>query len=151
VLELSGPTNLLELISMAGGLREDAGYKLTINRKLSADGEQAQILNIDLQRLLETGDASLNIQIMDGDNLFIAKAGLIYIIGEVAKPGSYKYEDGATVLKIVSMAGDFGEFAHRGKIRIIRTVDGKEQILQKVSLQAPVVPGDVIEVPESLF
>ena len=148
VYELNGQISLRELISKSGGLREEAGSKLTIYRTL---GGQQKIINIDLQRLLESGDADQNVMIQDQDNIFIAKAGMIYVIGEVKKPGDYKYEDGATVLKIVSMAGDFDEFANKKKIRITRTVDGKEQILEKVPLHEPVYPGDIIEVPESLF
>jgi len=49
------------------------------------------------------------------------------------------------------MAGDFDLFAAKKKIRIIRTVDGKKQTLEKVSLYEPIFPGDIIEVPESLF
>lgn len=151
VYELSGSTSLLELISKAGGLREDAGNKLTISRTLPDDANKQKVFNIDLRQLLETGASSLNVNIMDQDNIFIGKAGMIYIIGEVKKPGGYKYEDGETVLKAISMAGDFDLFANKKKIRIIRTVDGKEQTLEKVSLYEPIFPGDVIEVPESLF
>lgn len=152
VFELSTPTSLLEMISKAGGLREEAGSKLTVSRTLSGEGGATQkVIDIDLQRLLETGDSALNLMVMDQDNIFITKAGLVYIVGEVKKPGSYKYEDGATVLKIVSMAGDFEEFAAEKKVRIIRVVDGAEQTFERVPLQEPVLPGDVIEVPESFF
>lgn len=151
VYELSGSTSLLELISKAGGLREEAGSKLTISRTLPDDATKQKVVNIDLQKLLETGSSDLNVNLMDQDNIFIGKAGMIYIIGEVKKPGGYKYEDGETVLKAISMAGDFDLFAAKKKIRIIRTVDGKEQTLEKVPLYEPIFPGDIIEVPESLF
>ncbi len=151
VYKLSGPTNLLVLISMAGGLSEAAGDRLTINRKFSEKGKPQETIRINLQRLLDTGDPALNIQIRDQDSIFIPKAGMVYIIGEVAKPAGYKYEEGATVLKVISMAGDFAEFAAQKKVRIHRTVDGKKQTIEKVSMQEPVFPGDVIEVPESFF
>jgi len=151
IYELTGLTNLLELISKAGGLREDAGQKITINRTLPGEDHQEQFLTIDLRKLLETGDPSLNIRIMDQDRIFIAKAEMIYVIGEVMKPGAYKYADGETVIKAISMAGDFDLFAAKKKIRITRRVDGKEQIIEKVPLHQSVLPGDIIEVPESLF
>lgn len=154
VYELSGSTSLLELISMAGGLRENAGDKLTINRKLSgegAGGKKQKVLRLDLQRLLEDGDASQNVQILDKDSIFIAKSGMYYVTGEVKKPDAYKVEEGATVLKVISMAGGFTKIASKGRVRIIRTTDGEENILEKVSLQEPVLPDDVIIVPESFF
>ena len=151
VLELSGPTYLLEVLSMVGGLRENAGDEATIKRTLSGDKEGQEILRVDLKRLLETGDAKLNIQIMDKDSVFIAKAGMVYVTGEVGKPDAYKYEEGTTVLKAISMAGGFTQIASKNKIRIVRIVDGKEQILEKASLHEEVKPGDVVVVPESYF
>ena len=151
VYELTGSTHLLELLSMVGGLLENAGDQATITRKPVDGSKTQQILRVDLKRLLETGDRALNIQIMDNDSVFIAKAGMFYVTGEVDKPDAYKYEEGSTVLKAISMAGGFTKIASKGKIRIVRTVDGKEQVLEKVTLQEIVKPGDVIVVPESYF
>ena len=151
VYELTGQTNLLELISKSGGLREDAGHKLTISRTLHGEDHQDQFFTIDLRKLLETGDPSLNVRIMDQDRIFIAKAEMIYVIGEVMKPGAFKYADGETVIKAISMAGDFDLFAAKKKICITRTIDGKEQVLENVPLHEPVFPGDIIEIPESFF
>lgn len=151
VYELSGPTSLLELISMAGGLRENAGDKLTINRKVSTDGSKQKVIRIDLQQLLQNGDSTQNARILDRDSIFIAKAGMFYVTGEVEKPDAYRYEEGATVLKVISMAGGFTKIASKGRVRIIRTVDGKEQLIEKVSMREPVFPDDVIVIPESFF
>jgi polysaccharide export outer membrane protein len=151
ILELSGPTHLLEVLSMVGGLRENASDEATIKRNQGVDNSGQKIIKVDLKRLLETGDAKLNIQIMDQDTVFIAKAGMVYVTGEVGKPDAYKYEVGTTVLKAISMAGGFTQIASKNKIRIVRIVDGKEQTLEKVSLQEKVKPGDVVVVPESYF
>lgn len=151
VYELKGPTPLLELLSLAGGLRENAGDIATITRK-SSNGEAAQqILQIDLKRLLETGDQALNVQIMDKDSVFIAKAKMIYMTGEVEKPDAYKFEDGTTILKAVSMAGGFTKIAAKSSIRIVRTVSGVETVMEDVSLQEQLRPDDVVVVPERYF
>lgn len=151
ILELSGPTNLLEVLSMVGGLKENAGDEATITRSSLEDPKDKQILRIDLKRLMETGDGKLNIPILDQDTIFIAKAGMVYVTGEVGSPGAYKYEEGATVLKAISVAGGFTPIASKNKIRIVRIVDGQEEILEKVELQVEVKPGDVVVVPESYF
>ncbi len=151
VYELRGQTHLLELISMAGGLRENAGDQVTINRKETADGQQQKVLRINLQALLSSGDPSLNPQILDQDSVFIDKAGMFYVTGEVEKPASYKFEEGTTVLKAISMSGGFTKIAAKNRVRIVRIIDGKEQLLEKVSMQEPLLPDDVIVVPESFF
>ena len=124
ILELSGSTNLLEVLSMVGGLRENAGDEATITRPLPGEDNEKKILRVDLKRLMETGDSKLNIPIMDKDTMFIAKAGMVYVTGEVDAPGAYKYEEGTTILKAISVAGGFTPIASKNKIRIVRIVDG---------------------------
>lgn len=151
VYELRGPTSLLELISMAGGLRENASDRLTINRIGVAGVREQEILHVDLKALLESGASKLNVPIFDKDSVFIARAGMFYVTGEVAKPDAYKFEDGTTVLKAISIAGGFSRIAAKGKVRIVRIIDGRERVMDKVPLQEPVQPDDVIVVPESFF
>ncbi len=148
---LSGNTTFLELISLAGGLSKDAGDKATIKRKRSGSTGEEGIITIDLKKLIEQGDTSLNIPLMDGDNVFIAKAGVFYITGEIKNPAAYRYEDGITLIKAVTMAGGFTDKASAGRIRIIRKVDKKEKVIQKAEMDEPVLPDDIIIVPESFF
>lgn len=148
---LSGNTTFLELLSQAGGLSKDAGDKATIKRK-PADGPKGEgVITIDLKRLIEQGDTSLDIPLMDGDNIYIAKAGVFYLTGEIKNPAAYKYEEGLTLIKAVTMAGGFTDKASPGRIRIIRKVDKKEKVIQKAGMDEPVLPDDIIIVPESFF
>jgi polysaccharide export outer membrane protein len=148
---LSGDTTLLDLISLAGGLSKEAGGRATIKRKnLGSNGGEGTI-NIDLQKLIEQGDTSLNISLMDGDSVFIAKASVFYLTGEVKNPAAYRYEDGITLIKAITMAGGFTDKAAMGRIRIIRKIDNKEKVIQKAEMDEPVLPDDVIIVPESFF
>ncbi len=104
-----------------------------------------------IERLVEQGDTSLNISIQDGDSIYINKAGVFYVTGEVRTPGSYKHEDNPTVLKAFTLAGGMTDHAAPGRTRIIRIIDGKEVILKKVAMDEPVLPDDVIVVPETYF
>jgi polysaccharide export outer membrane protein len=52
-----------------------------------------------------------------------------YIIGMVNRPGTYPLGPDMTVLQALSVAGGFGEWAHKDNIRVIRRTDGKEEIL----------------------
>jgi polysaccharide export outer membrane protein len=148
---LRGATTFLELISKAGGLTEDAGGKAMIKRKKSADGPEEKIITIDLEALIERGDMSLNVSVMDGDSIYINKAGFFFITGEVKKPDSYKWEKDTTVIKAITMAGGLTAKASADDIRIIRKIDQKKKILERNKMDEPVLPDDVIVIPESFF
>jgi len=148
--ELRGSITFLEFLSKAGGLTPDAGSTATIKRVNGSDKGRKTIV-IDLERLIKKGDTSLNIPIQDNDSLYITKAKTYYVSGEVKKPDSYKYEADVTVIKAITMAGGFSKIAAKGKVRIIRIVDGEKRIFEKVNMDVPVMPDDVIIVPESLW
>ena len=148
---LPGQTTFLSVLSEAGGLTKDAGYKAIIKRKVSSSAGNEEIITVDLRRLIEKGDTSLDVPIMDGDSIYITKAGVFYVTGEVKKPDAYKFEEGTTVIKAVTMAGGFSDKASKGRVKVIRKKAGKEEILEKVSMDEPVLPDDVIVVPESFF
>lgn len=149
--ELKGYTTFLELLSKAGDLTKDAGDKAVIKRKADSQDKKESIITIDLKRLVGMGDTSLDMPVVDGDSIYIVKAGLFYVTGEVKKPDAYKFDEGTTVLKAITMAGGFSDKASTGKVKIIRKVKGKEEIMERVKMDEPVLPDDVIMVPESFF
>ena len=151
IYTLSGNTTFLELISLAGGLTREAGEKATIKRKPPAGRTAEGIITIDLKGLIELGNTSLDVPLMDGDSIFIARAGLFYITGEVRKPDAYKHEEGLTVIKAVTMAGGFTDKASSGRIKIIRKSGDKEKVIEKAAMDEKVLPDDIILVPESFF
>ena len=151
VYALSGNTTFLELLSKAGGITKEAGDKAIIKRRIASQVRQESIITIDLKKLLEEGDTSSDVLLMDSDNVYVAKAGVFYITGEVKKPDAYKCEEGTTVIKAATMAGGFTDKASHGRIKIIRKVQGKEKILEKAEMDEPVLPDDIIVVPESFF
>lgn len=149
---LPGQTTFLALLSEAGGLTKNAGDKAIVKRKSNTPGQTENIFYIDLKRLIEKGDTSVDINIADGDSIYITKAGVFYVTGEVKKPDAYKYEDGTTVIKAITMSGGFTDKASRSKVKIIRKKgDNEEEVLEKVKMDEPVLPDDVIVVPESFF
>jgi polysaccharide export outer membrane protein len=148
---LHGTTTFLELISEAGGLTKDAGDKAIIKRKPNPSGKNEITITIDLRSLLENGDTSQDIPIMDGDSVYIAKAGVFYVTGEVKKPDAYKFEEGTTIIKAVTIAGGFTDKASKGRVKIIRKNKGKEEVLENVNMDEPILPDDVIVIPESFF
>ncbi|MDA8077611.1 MAG: SLBB domain-containing protein [Nitrospiraceae bacterium] len=149
--ELKGFTTFIEVLSKAGDLNKDAGDKAVIKRRGEGPDRPEKVITINLRRLVEMGDTSQDVPIFDGDSIYISKAGVYFVSGEVKKPDSYKYEEGLTVLKAVTTAGGFSDKASTGRVKIIRKVKGKEEVLEKVSLDEIVFPDDIIVVPESFF
>ena len=119
--------------------------------KTGAKNKTGAKIVIDLEMLVKKGKTSLNIMIMNDDSVYISKAKTYYVSGEVNKPNSYKYEPDITVIKAITMAGGYSKIASKGKVKIIRTIDGGKKTLKKVDINEPVLPDDIIVVPESFF
>jgi polysaccharide export outer membrane protein len=149
LIELSGPTNFLELVSKAGGLEKDAGDTATIQRKNGAAAPT--VIVIGLLALIEMGDLSQNVQITDGDTVFISKAGMCFITGEVKSPGTYSCGDGTTVLRLVALAGGFTGKASKSSISVVRIVNNEKKVYKDVDLYTALQDNDVVVVPESFF
>lgn len=149
LVELSGPTNFLELVSKAGGLDKDAGDTATLQRK-DAKGETA-VQVIDLRALIDKGDLSQNLQVQDGDTIFISKSGMCFITGEVDAPGTYACGEDTTVLKLVALAGGFTGKASKSGINLVRIVDSVKKVYKNVDLYTALKHNDVVVVPESFF
>lgn len=156
---LTKKTTLVEAISMAGGPTKDADREVIVVRPgdaaatkepaLPYDSEGAKQIKVDLRSALE-GDLRQNIDIINGDSIFIPKAKTFFIMGEVQSPGEYKLETGTTVRKAISLAGGTTDTASIGRTRVIRVVEGEEEE-SRIGLDEPVLPNDTIMVPESFF
>ncbi len=73
-----------------------------------------------------------------------------YVLGEVQKPGEYPYRSGLNVLSAIAVAGGTTYRANQSKVYIQRS--GSTQMNQySQSPDVPVMPGDVIRVPERYF
>jgi polysaccharide export outer membrane protein len=143
--EIRAETTLLELISLAGGLNPDAGDIATLKRVNEKGTEERKI---DLERLIDKGDTTLNFRVMDGDKVFIEKAGLFYVTGEVNRPSSYPYQDRLSLIKAITMAGGLTNIASSTKVKILRQNEGKEQVIEQASMDTEILPEDVIVVPK---
>lgn len=73
-----------------------------------------------------------------------------YINGMVKSPGSYRYQPGLTVRKAATLAGGFQERASMKKIFMIREGDAT-QTPQRIDLDTPIGPGDLVTIEESFF
>ncbi len=74
----------------------------------------------------------------------------IYVIGEVQTPGSYPYASGMTAINAVALAGGYTYRARKSKVTIVRGTKQDQKTI-KADPDTPLLPGDVIEVPERFF
>jgi polysaccharide biosynthesis/export protein VpsN len=83
-------------------------------------------------------------------NVTINEYRSFYINGQVEKPGGYAYIPGLTVIKALALAGGMKERASKDKIFIIREGDPAQK-RERVGMNVPVEPGDIVTVEESFF
>lgn len=172
--ELNFTPTLMDLIANAGGVLPERGNLAYILRGLSdADLSEADLddtiksrepIKIDLNRLLDEGDMTENLQLQSGDTVYIPLGSKldqattkVYVQGEVKNPGVFDYQPGLTALAACIMAGGFDKFAAPNRARVIRqTREGQQTI--KINLEdvisgdtpdLPLRPGDRIHIPES--
>jgi polysaccharide export outer membrane protein len=155
---LDKETSLIEIISRAGGVSDDAGWIIEVVRPsgrssdkpiIPEEAKKEDIIRVDVEGLLG-GRPEDNIRIEGGDTIFVPKASYYFIFGEVKNPGSYKLRRDTTVLKAVIMAGGFTDKASKRRIKI-RRKEGEKTIKVRVKLDDPVLSQDTIIVPESFF
>jgi len=69
----------------------------------------------------------------------------IYVLGEVVKPGKYPLKSYANVVQGISLAGGFGPFANKNKIKVLRNVStGPEGHEKKRQIEIPVHYNDIL-------
>lgn len=139
---------LTDVLALAGGVNEVGAD--TVSIVLDRDGKTER-LEIDLAAMVRTGDLSRNIEVHNGDTIYVQRAPVFYIYGEVRRAGSYRFEKNMTVMQAVSVGGGFTERATERGINISRrAADGKLQRLE-VTLMDRVQPDDVIYIKEGWF
>lgn len=84
------------------------------------------------------------------DLVTVAQARKFYINGEVHRAGDYPYEKDLTLHKAVTMAGGFTDKASTSRAKVIRKVEGREQVIS-LDLHDVICPDDIIVVPRSFF
>ena len=118
--ELQGEISFLEVVSSAGGFTPSAGDIAVIKRQKNRDGTEQDVIIIDLKKLVEQGDLSQDLPIHNGDRIYVKKASVFYVSGQVRRPDAYRYEKGTTVIKAITLAGGFNATAAPGKVKIVR-------------------------------
>ncbi len=119
---ITAPRTLLDLLAMAGGLTTVADRHIMIER---APGVKQREERVFLSN--HAHDALMaNVMIDPGDRIIVPKAGIVYVLGDVGRPGGYVMENESrmTVLQAVAMAAGVNRTADEKKARIIHNLNG---------------------------
>jgi len=114
-----GPHRLFDVLQAAGGVTDKAENKVIISHRGQKDGTTLSISKDPAEM------AANNIELQPGDTVVVPKAGIVYVLGEVTRPGGYVLNStgGLTVLQIVAVAGGPTHVASAGKTRLLRRTE----------------------------
>jgi polysaccharide biosynthesis/export protein len=172
IRQLEGRKTLFEVLSLAGGLRPDAGYLIKITRDLKwgliplpdaqADPNgQSSTASVRVKTIIDASNAADNIMILPGDTISVPRADLVYAVGDVVKPGGFllNEHESLSALQVVSLAEGLHKTAAADKARILRAVPGSparteiavnlKQLMSGKGTDVQLQANDILFIPNS--
>jgi polysaccharide export outer membrane protein len=173
VHQVQGRKTLLEMLSLAGGIDPEAGHSIIITRRkeygpiplksatVDATGNYS-IADVDLASILEARNPQENIEVKPYDVITIPRGELVYVMGQVKRPGGFvlRQRETLSALQVLALAEGLESSAKPQQSRILRTVAGTEQrseifvdlrkILQGKSKDVLLQPNDVLFIPNNV-
>ncbi len=116
-ITITTPRSLLDVLAMAGGLTPDADRHITIERG-GVWGEQIQVFLPNNAQ----ADLRADVSVYPGDRILVPKAGIVYVLGDVGRPGGYVMQDNShlMVLQAVALAAGANKTAAQKRARLLR-------------------------------
>jgi polysaccharide biosynthesis/export protein len=114
-----GPHRLFDVLQAAGGPTDKAANEAVISHRDQKDATTVHISKNPVEM------AASNVDLQPGDTVVVPKAGIVYVLGEVTRPGGYVLNStgGITVLQVVAVAGGPTHVAAAGKTRLLRRTE----------------------------
>jgi polysaccharide export outer membrane protein len=172
VHQIRGNKTLFEVISEAGGLKDDAGNKITLTRQMvngalplpnavTDPSGRYSIAELNIRSVMSAKSPQDNIPVKPYDVITVPKADLVYVIGAVKRSGGFPLVERAnmTVLEALSLAQGLDRGASSRKAKILRTdevtharleipIDVKD-ILEGKGNDQPLLSNDILFIPSS--
>lgn len=190
VFQIRGTKTLLEMLAKAQGLADDAGDTVLVMRGAGMADEPAMphlasavqtektsasapfpasgtspdsrgTIEIDLKLLLDSGDPRYNVPIFPGDIIKVTKAGIVYVVGGVKRPGGFvmRSNEQMSLLQAIALAEGVDSTAAKRHTRIIHTdeISGRRsetpvdlgKVLAGKAPDIPLRAADIVFVPRS--
>jgi polysaccharide biosynthesis/export protein len=173
VHQLEGRKTLIEILAKAGGLKPDAGNAIKITRRSEAgpiplssattdSSGQFSVAEVSLKDIMQATRPEENILVRPNDVISVPRADLVYVIGEVKKPGGFVLTERRSILSLqaLAMAEGYTNTAAPQRAVIIRP--GATPEASRIEIQAnlreilsgkrpdvELLPEDILFVPNS--
>jgi polysaccharide export outer membrane protein len=157
--QATGTVTLLEAISRAGGLADNAGSEILVSHPAPGTNDKSVILTerIPARALFNTENPSFNLELEGGENIRVPEAGRIFVAGNVKHPGVFPITDGSdsSVLKALALSEGLESFS--GHTAYIYRIEGNgskneipidvKKIVARKSPDVPLYANDMLYIP----
>jgi polysaccharide export outer membrane protein len=171
--QLRGRSSLFEVLSMAEGLRNDAGNVIKITRRMTwgklplpnavvNEAEGFSVAEVAVSSVMEARNPQENIPIMPHDVISVPRAAVVYVVGNVRKSGGFVLgeKNDISTLQAVALAEGLERGAAASQARIFRTIDSESgkrieipvnlsKVLSGEGPDVPLYADDILFVPTS--
>jgi len=170
--QLQGRKTLIEILSLAGGLADDAGHSVKITRQLEwgrvplPDAKDDlsggfSVADVSLEAILEARNPAENVVILPHDVVSVPRAEMVYVVGQVPRAGGFILRERETLsaLQALSLAGGLDKDASPGHARILRPSPGVKsrneipidlkKIMSGQAQDVPLQSEDILFIPSS--
>jgi polysaccharide export outer membrane protein len=144
---LDHPSTLTDLLATAGGLTPNGSDQITL---ISHQGGKSVRQEYDLHDLFRK-NGSPDISVASGDIIYVPRAPVFYIYGEVQRPGVFRLERDMIVSQALAEGGGLTQRGTERSLRIKRRNARGELATINAEASTPLLADDVVQVQESLF
>jgi polysaccharide export outer membrane protein len=134
---------------MMGGIPDSGSDTIVI---VGMRGSKRERITVDLPSLFSPQGQDKDPLILPGDVIWVDRAAMVYLQGEIGRPGALRWDRNQTLQQVIALAGGISP---RGTLRGLkihrRAANGQVETIEDPSLHEPPQAGDVIIIPESLF
>ncbi len=150
---ITTPQPVLTVLSLAGGLTDMADRNVTIERHRDTSQRIQYYLANNAEKALSVSDG---VMVYPGDIVVVPRAAIVYVLGDVAKPGGYAIttnDSRLTVLQAVAMAGSANKTSVQSHVRLIRkTSEGQQELsVQLAAIEKGKQPDLILQPDDILY
>lgn len=170
--QMRSQSSLSDVLALAGGMTDEAGRTVGIARagacpdsklpRSSTDANGVTHAEVSVKEILRSGAGVENIRICPHDTITVPRAEVVYVVGEVARPGGFPLNERSriTSLQALALAGGLTQYAGPKNARILRVAspDGKRteipvdlrRVLDGRAEDVTLQPEDMLFVPDNV-
>ena len=150
--QADGVVTLLDALSRAEGLTDDAGPEILVT-------QDDAVHHIPVKKLLDGADPAVNLRLTGNEEVRVPVGGKIFVLGNIRRPGAFSVRDPAdkTVLKMVALSEGLMPFSEKIAY-IVRRQEGEQpreipielaKIMERKSPDVALEIGDILYVPDN--